>query len=328
VSGYVWDPVFRVVPANGIEEVYWLSDRLTDCGGSARIGIAWPEDQELRVDINRDLRAVVNGVRPEVTIDCTILSMDDQAFLAKIVSRLIRPRDFAVYLSLDGGCVERQVVLSKSMSIAPLAGKTVIGAAFSLPLRAKSLIDYYPEMMTDPGVGAELVQDGGVEQWESSSVAQAWAATAGVTLEQETTVVAVGVSSAKFTRPDGGSPYVFQPKVGSTAYRRGVWYRARAKVRGTAVMANAVRLRIFNQTKNVAVDSNGKTWSVNGNLVVQASNASAFDQIDAYFRLPDDYRYGELILSRFQGLWTGGESLYYDDISVYGPVLRPGVATW
>jgi hypothetical protein len=56
VSGYVWDPVFRVVPANGIEEVYWLSDRLTDCGGSARIGIAWPEDQELRVDINRDLR--------------------------------------------------------------------------------------------------------------------------------------------------------------------------------------------------------------------------------------------------------------------------------
>src|SRR4029077_16298296 len=98
----------------------WLADRLTDMGGHTRLTLRYPEDKIDRVDVNRSLRPVSFGVRPEVSIECQIFSMADQIFLAEIESALLQPTRYAVFLSLDGGVRERQVVLSAGSEPTPL----------------------------------------------------------------------------------------------------------------------------------------------------------------------------------------------------------------
>jgi len=93
-------------------------------------------------------------------------------------------------------------------------------------------------------------------------------------------------------------------------------------------MADAVRWRVYNFRTLEGVTSDGKTWSSIGNLVYRASIVGSFDSWDVYFRMPDNHYDSDQVMPRFQGYYTGGQSLYYDDVSIFGPVLRPGYATW
>ena len=174
MSGYKWDPVFRVVPRNGGESVYWLTDNLTDVKSHTKITLRYVESKNIREDINRSLRPVVYGLRPEVEIECVILSMADQQFLAGIESALLLPNHYNVYFSLDGGCVEREVVLSEVSNLDPIRGKTVIGSTFKIAVRCVDLIPRKPTMMADPRNGVEKLLNGGFESWGTAVTANGW----------------------------------------------------------------------------------------------------------------------------------------------------------
>jgi len=332
MSGYKRDIVMRLVPKNGGETVYWFEDQLTDAGGHTRCTVRYPETMTMREDINRNLRPVIFGVRPEVDIECQIATMADQAFLAGIEDALLRPREYQVFLSLDGGVVEREVVLASGSMPDPLRGKTYVGARFQLSLRCKSMIDRKPVMTTDPLTGAEFLADGSVEAW-SGGAPVTWSGTSGVgTVAQETTIIASdgGLSSAKVTRSDSGTFFQFAPSGRALQnIREARWYRWRFSVRATAAMSNSLRLRITNSTKGLFVNSNGKTWDTSShNFVFQDAPVGSFSQVDAYFRASSAFEPDDLLVPQLCGNWTASESLYYDAMSVYGPALRPGYSTW
>jgi len=333
VSGYRWDPVFRVVPFNGAERVYWLADRMTDLRGHGRAVVRYQEDKENRIDLNREMHSTVRGLRPEVDLECTIFSMDDQAALAEIESALLQPRRYFVYLSMDGGHVERRVVLNAASDITPVAGKTIVGAVFRISVVGAKLIDERPTMMVDLGLGEELVQDGGFEQWVAG-VPQAWSGSSGIgTVAEESTIVRSGLRSAKVTRSDGLTSFVFQEEL-RHAPKTGGWYRYRGYGRSSIDLALAAAgpflVAIWNFTKDIYVASDGKTWDATSgnNLVLGATLAASFTQFEAYFRASSVFLPTDRVYLRHQGYWAGTQSVYYDDESIYGPVLRPGVSTW
>lgn len=333
MSGYSWDPVVRVVPFNGAETVYWFADRLTDCGGHTRISLRYVEDQTIREDVNRNLRPTVNGLRPEVTIECVIASMDDQRFLAEIESALLSPKRCAVFLSLDGGVTERQVVLASSTNAEPLAGRTILGATFKLSLKCVALIGERPAMTTDPGLGTEYVSNGGFEEWSGGVPAGGWNGSSGVgTVAQETTIVNGGASSAKVTRSDGVTSFLFYSLL-KRVPPQGMWLRFRGSVRSTVDLAatanGAFRVAFSNIAPSLYVSTDGKTWdSGNNSLLLKSSLAASWTTYETYIRMPSTIPASDAVLLRLQGYWASGESLYYDDLSVYGPVLRPGVSAW
>jgi len=348
MSGYKWDPVFRVVPVNGAETVYWLADRLTDCGGHNRIRLRYVESQNIREDLNRSLRPVVFGLRPEVEIECQIFSMADQAFLSEIESALLQPRDYAVYLSLDGGVVERQVVLSSVSNPEPLAGKTIVGAVFRLGLRCVDLIATKPAMMTDPGTGAELLSNGAFDEWSSSSVAPGWAANSEVTLAQESTVKVSGSYSAKITKSGVTGNYGAFTNSALITLNPAAWYRIRASAQGgqTNTYPSGLAIQFWNTSypgstgalpyalfkrapaAGESIGRGSSQWVV-GAVVQQDVSASGFTSIDVFFRGPTTpFKSNDVYQFRMHGIQTQNEFIYYDDVSLYGPVLRTGYATW
>lgn len=338
-GGYRWDPVFRVVPRNGPERFYWLADLLTDARGPTSVGLRYVPDEDVRTDVNRALRAEVYGLRPEVEIGCQILSMADQSTLAEIESALMTPRACDVFLSLDGGVVYRRVVRGTSADPAPLAGKTFIGAAFRLGVRAVDLIDERPSMSVDPGLGAELVQDGGFEQWPGGA-SQSWIVASSPTpnlvhISQEATVVRSGASSAKVLRDDGTTFADLLQGAGAYLHPlQGRWYRLRVSARATVDLAagasGPLRIQVNNAQRAEFILKDGKSVaSGTGEFITPIGIAAAtWTDFEGYFRVPATWSPSHDVLTRFLGYWTAGESLYYDDVSVYGPVLRPGYATW
>jgi hypothetical protein len=325
MPGYKRDIVMRIVPENGAESVHWFTDRLTDLGAHVSCTPGYPIEARTRRDLNRVLRRRVYARRATAQIDVLIATMADQWFLQEIEEAL-DGKGYSVFLSLDGGVVEREVIRNGDTGLAPnpLKGKTVVGATFSLSLITNGDIGRRGPMMTDPGVGQELVQDGGLEAWPT----QSWEAVPTLVMTQETTIVSGGVSSAKVARVDAAFNDFRPTNAASFSLRSGVWYRYRAMVRGSVAMTNAFQLRISNSTQAKEVAPDGKTWGASGTLFLTSSVTTSYALMEGYFRRypqdpgTDKYR------PRHVGLWTSGESLYYDDISVYGPVLRPGYATW
>lgn len=330
MSGYRWDPVVRVVPVNGAESVFWFTDRLTDLGSHTRINLRYVEQLTSREDINRTLRPIVYGLRPEVDIECVIYSMADHQFLADIESALLDTQFNDVFLSLDGGVTERRVVLGGVADPQPLAGKTIIGARFTLRFRCADLIARRPAMMTDPDLGAEFLPDGSIEDWTAGQPTK-WSGTGGIiTVAQESTIKIDGSYSAKVTRSDGSTFGQFYTPSGIPALSTGRWYRYRCRARASlADMPNSLRVQIFNVTRNLFVASDGKTWDVTGDLISTACPFSpGWPTQQAYFRIPTGWSSSDLIVLRHSGYWTASESIYYDALSIYGPALRTGYATW
>lgn len=338
MSGYKRDVVIRIVPRNGSETVYWLEDRLTDAGGHTRCQVRYPETMIMREDINRNLRPVVFGIRPEVEIEAQILSMADQLCLAEIEDALLRPNAYNVYLSLDGGVVEREVVLGSGSFPDPLRGKTYIGAKFSLAMRCKSLITRKPVMMTDPTIWSEFQGNGAFDDWVSAAVATGWTANANLTFAQEATIKTSGAWSGKGTATGGG--YAELRGVGPFLMNPAAWYRFRASSRGGQTTALGFTMNLWNNSypgssgaSPFGLEANYpgsvvRSWANFGRVRMDLSS-SQFNSFDFYFRGPTTpFRSTDEFYLRFDGLQTAGHIGYFDDVSLYGPVLRPGYATW
>jgi len=350
MSGYKRDIVMRIVPRNGTEAVYWFEDQLTDAGGHTRCAVRYPETMTVREDINRNLRPVVFGVRPEVDIECQIATMADQAFLSGIEDALLRPREYSVFLSLDGGVVEREVVLASGTMPDPLRGKTYVGARFQLSLRCKSLVQRKPVMMTDPGTGAELILNGGFEEWQSLIIAMGWSpANANIQIDQGTGAnKQTGTYSAKVTKLTSAANYgafVYTPTFNLNP---GAWYRLKVSAKGgqTSVAPRGIGAQLWNSSYPASTGANpwaltfqaptaGQSigpgsgqWSFGG-VVQQNVSTAGFTSVDVYFRGPTTpMNRSDVFNFRLHGIQDINEFIYYDDVSLYGPVLRPSYATW
>jgi len=342
VSGYRWDPVVRVVPFNGSETIYWLSDRLTDMGSHTKLRLTYLTDMTTHEDINRNLYPVINAIRPQVEIECLIVSMADQLFLSEIEYALTHPKECDVFLSLDGGCVERKVILGTLSQAEPINGKTCVGATFRLTMKCFAPIDSKPAMMTDPGVGSEKLQGGSFDDWSSSSVAQGWEANGNLTLAQEGTIKKSGDWSAKATV--SGVGYASLTNLAAFSLNPGAWHRLRVSCRGGQTSNNGLSAQIWNtsfpgSTSSVPrallmarpiVGAFGLVWA-NAGAVYENISAAAFTSFDCYFRGPKvgpAFKASDIYQFRLHGIVSVGEIAYYDDVSIYGPVLLPGYSTW
>lgn len=327
MTGYKYDVVFRVSAKNGGDAFYWLSDRLTDVGGPLKVAVSYPESKVVREDINRTLRPVVYGVRPEVEITCLILTMSDQLFLSEIEDALLRPSDFSVFISLDGGCVEREVVIDKVSTAEPLQGKTVLGATFKLSLTCVDLIPSRPALMTDPNVGAEVLANGDMETWQSSTAIQPWTQLlgGGNTITQDGSIFANGAYSARLNCATTGANLYLQQDV---LLRRGVWYLLSVSGVGSQTKSNGMRVVLRHLPTGKNYLPNG-TWSLSAvDLFADPvydvwSRFTKYVKLDPSF-LPNDTFRLYLIGSNM----PSGQYLNLDDASIDGPVLRPGYATW
>lgn len=348
MSGYKWDPVFRVVPKNGPETIYWLTDRLTDIGSHTKIVLRYVEAMKTREDINRSLRPVMFGLRPEVEIECVILSMADQSFLAEIESALLDPMTYNVFLSLDGGVVEREVVLSNVSNAEPLSGKTVIGATFRLSVRCVDLIQRKPVMMTDPGNGVEKLANGGLEDWADASTPRGWQNNGSGTNVQEATIVDDGAFSAKVTKTAIDATYFAFSQNNAITLNAGAWYRMRGVAQGgqTDVSPSGFSIQLWNTSadgstgpsplalsqQRAVVGSSINKWGT-GETVQQDVFAGNFVSIDVFFRRPNVktgfvFKSSDIYNYRIHGIQVQNHFIYYDSLSLYGPVLRTGYATW
>lgn len=326
-QGYLWDPVVRITPKNGADIVYWFSDQLTDFGGHTRISVRYPEVKRDREDINRTLRPVMFGIRPEVDIECAIMTLADQAFLSNIESALLSPADYDVYLSLDGGVTERAVVLNRMSQPAPIGGKTVVGAYFTLQVRCKDLISQKPAMMTDPGVGAELTENGNLDSWASSTNANAWTevVSGACTVTEETSDVhTAGGNAAILNRVDGGS--LWMQETLPQSLKLGAWYHVSCYGKANSA-AYSLRVGLRNNTKALDVTGDGKTWGGFTQYAINQTATTSYALAEAYVRASTSFGAADSYILFLYGVDVGS-IVKFDDVSVYGPILRPGYATW
>ena len=155
-------------------------------------------------------------------------------------------------------------------------------------------------------------------------------------IDQEATIKQTGAYSAKVKRNDALTFGMLTRKGAGTGLhaKPGRWYRIRASARGTSDMAivtgGPFRIQLVNNTNLDYIQTDGKSIATSTGEVapIVAVTAAAWTTVEAYFRIPSTWLSSHDVAIRFSGYWTSGESLYYDDVSVYGPVLRPGVATW
>lgn len=130
---------------SGVDE--WISaSAFTDANGQNKSTFDHTPEIDERMDINRSLRTVVYGMRPEAELTFDIVTMSDQAALARIVNALRRPEDVTVYLSGDGGSTEHAVVLNKYHGPSPLGGKPSIGGRYVLSVKGRELVTEIPDI--------------------------------------------------------------------------------------------------------------------------------------------------------------------------------------
>jgi len=92
-------------------------------------------------------------------------------------------------------------------------------------------------------------------------------------------------------------------------------------------------MQIFNYATATGVYPDGITWGSASDLVPAGTVANgAWRDFEGYFRLPSIQRFSQSdgIYFRLSGYFgeTANTYLIYDDASVYGPVLKPGLSTW
>lgn len=334
MSGYTRDVVIRISPKNGSDIIRWFEDELTDVGRHTLVELTYPEESERFKDINRSVRSRVFGFRPTVTITVEIMSMADQAFLADVESALADETSFDVFLSLDGGVVERQVRLRRGGVEKPFRGKVFAGSTFTLDLEAVDLIPTKPSILSPPPIGREFLSDPSIELW-SGGQPVCWSGTASnggetITVFQETVLLYDGSNAARLTR-SGGSQYLQFAAIPMSGFRRNAWYQATMRFRSAVALSANINVTSYdanNAHADYSVRADGKTWNQNSGDLVPATtpSSSSFTPLTAYLRMPSWLDSRTIVYLRTNCYYTG--IVRVDGCSFYGPVLRPGIGTW
>lgn len=148
MTQYRWQPVFKFVPTDGIEEVLVVSECFSDTSGFRLADPDHMPEITQKVDVNRQGSQRAWGLRPRVKCTLEIVDTATQAYLALIINRLVANEVWTTYLSLDGGLTYRQVELKSYDGPKAIEGKTFAGAIYTLELQAVALLDQMPNLGT------------------------------------------------------------------------------------------------------------------------------------------------------------------------------------
>lgn len=326
MSGYKREVWMRTVPLDGAEEWFDIGTLLTDAGGPTVARVRYREVRDQRENVNRGLRSIFYGVRPEVQLKFDVATMADHATLATITSRLMRD-DWTVYLSLDGRLTEREVELVQVPEPMPFNGKTIGGASFTMDLRCRELLDDLPAMMADPETVRDFLFDGAMESWASATALNEYTSvlTGSNSVNREGTEQRSGIYGCRIDRNEAGNASIYQTI--TAGMQPGYWYEAGVYAKGDVAITDGLGIRILNNAQSESVGADAKTWAA-------ASYAHDQDVTDEYalytlrFRVDPDFADTDTYNIIFRHDGAVGTSLYLDDAYIRGPVLPPGVSTW
>jgi len=167
----------------------------------------------------------------------------------------------------------------------------------------------------------EWLEDPGFEIWTNATTPTFWTPSGVLTVAQETTEKYAGSNSCKATRSDGVTLSALQSNAFNVRNRS--WFYVAARAKGTAAMANAIRLQFYNERLGTSWDEATQAWISGGSIY---RNSVTFDYTLAAGWVPisneafvdtDAYR------MRLAGYWTAAESLFYDAATIFGPYAKP-----
>jgi len=324
MSGYRWRAMIKTVPSNGPEEVFDLKTLLTDGNGPLRCIPRYQDLADEHETLNRTLRRVEFGMRPEVRMHFEIMTMADQAHLATIVERLMRP-DYDVQLSLDQGLTYRSVVLSRIPDPQALRGKTIAGAELELGLRCKSPIDRIPALLSEPDGQAQMLANEGLDAWSAGSPVSWTRHQTNGTVVEDTAQERSGVSCAKCEISAGGPVVGLSQPVSLVS--PGLWAEVGVYMKAAVAETNAFGIRVRNDTQSKDISSDAETWATNqfgltGNL------STAYELKSLRFRIDPSFNAGDAYTVHLNLLGSIGLIAYLDDAYLLYPVLPPEVARW
>ena len=328
MGGFSRYEMLRVIPQDGLEQIFLLPELLTDLRGPASAQLDYQEVTVENETINHRLGRTILGYRPIVYFDMVINTMADQQHLATIMAALRQPTK-RVLLSLDGGAVEREVTLQRGGygGPDPINGKVFVGARFRLGFACRDLVDDVPAMMTDPG-GQELRQDPSFESWETTTILFGWTMyTAGGGNFQSSSNVHTGAYCWRLTSSSAalvGGYQTIKGLIPGTLGRLQIWGRTNS---GTS---SDLGVLLYNNRTGYSLNISGvfvKDVSfTTAALIPSLTTTYSLSSLD--FRVPTTYLRDDIYTIEVQMVAAPGVQLFMDDLSLCCPVLGAGVATW
>jgi hypothetical protein len=167
----------------------------------------------------------------------------------------------------------------------------------------------------------EQLVDSGFEIWSSGSALTNWSTSGVVTVAQDAVEKFAGTYSCKATRSDGVTFSSVTSGTFNLPLRSWVFVAARAK--GTSAVIQGLRLRFFNPRTGLSWSELDQDWNSGGSFyrnVIPTDYTRAAGWIplfDGGLLGSDVYR------MELAGYFPGGESVWYDDATVFGPFVRP-----
>lgn len=145
--GYEWIHRIRAVPLNGSARTYQLNQIFSDASGPTKTDVRYDVVKDSRYNVDRWADPLIHGWRVRVILTLEIVTMEEEHWLAEILNRLSDREEWTIYLSLNGGTTEREIVLRDFKGPTPLGGKTHAGAQFVLDVECVELITEKPDLM-------------------------------------------------------------------------------------------------------------------------------------------------------------------------------------
>ena len=258
----------------------------------------------------------------------------------------MKPNDCAVYLSLDGGYVERQVVLVKGSSPEPLKGKTILGATFTLEVACKSLLAEKPVMFPPTLVVEELIPNGDFEDilvkelltdggFEAGIFGGAWGKVeTGGTASIDTAVYYSGTKALHLRRNvTSGSLYAGNLFSGLIA---GKYYRISARVKNLNILEPTqmqLQVGMSGGTKNGYYwDGLTETWLVGVYNAIYTSTTvpgvptlgQTWTYLEEWMLVDPAIAIGDSCYLSCHASTNSVGDVMYDEVSVDGPYDKPG----
>lgn len=146
--GYAYSARFRVVPPDGPEVTYTFTG-FEPAGLPTFVEPQYAAEKMSRPTPGRKILERHFGFRPQVRFRFELIDVEDEAALAALVSSANKD-GFQIYLSLDAGTTEREVLMDSAYPRLPLAGKTA-GWETEIAWIATDLIESVPSILTAGG---------------------------------------------------------------------------------------------------------------------------------------------------------------------------------
>jgi len=178
------------------------------------------------------------------------------------------------------------------------------------------------QIRSERGHVAELLTDGGFEDWASATDLTAWGETTlGGTVNQETNPshILAGSNSLRLTRTGAGTVQVSADNPRPTGLVPGAWYQLVFSFKETAGRSLACGIIVKNVTKVEGAQADGVTFVAGNGVGVLFASTTAFVQHRFIFRVPDDHELTDVWEIRFRHIGGASDDIWIDGATLRGP---------